>query len=105
GFVMQRSIDLASVRNELFTSPHGAAYVWRRRDGQTTIHAIVSDARGDGSALLQRIIEDSRTRGQTSLTAKCPAGLAANDWYRRRGFVLDHTEPGKARSLNVWRYA
>ncbi|HXT35005.1 MAG TPA: hypothetical protein VN837_05460 [Chloroflexota bacterium] len=105
GFTRTASLDLASVRNELFVTAHGAAYVWRRLDGQTTIHAIVSEARGEGSLLLARLIADSRSRGQTQLLAKCPADLPANAWYARRGFVLAGTEAGKRRPLNLWRLA
>jgi hypothetical protein len=102
GFVLRKSLERASARDELFTTHASAAYVWHRRDGQTTLHAIVSEEAGHGSRLLQLIVSDSRARGQTSLLARCPEGLAANDWYARRDFVLARVEPGKLRPLNVW---
>ena len=102
GFVMRKSLERAAVRAELFTTPAGAAYVWHRRDGQTTLHAIVSEQPGDGATLLARVVADCQRRRQTSILARGPVGQAANDWYIRRGFVLLRVEPGKARPLNVW---
>jgi hypothetical protein len=42
--------------------------------------------------------------GAASLFAKCPVELAANDWYRRRGFELEGQETTKTgRVLKLWR--
>lgn len=105
GYVMTKSLERAKQRGELYVDTAAMAYVWRRRDGQTTLHAIVSEQPGQGSALLARIVADCRTRGQTSILARCPVDLPSNDWYRRRGFALAGTEPGKLRPLHVWRLA
>jgi hypothetical protein len=44
------------------------------------------------------------TVGAQSLFAKCPAELAANDWYGRRGFVCEGTEKTRrGRELLLWR--
>lgn len=102
GYVMRRSLERAYAREELYVSTHAMAYVWHRRDGQTTIHAIVSEAPGEGSALLTRVAANCRARGQQFLLAKCPADLPANTWYRRRGFSLLANEPGRHRRLNIW---
>lgn len=111
GYVMRATIETAARRGELYVSPCGSgiAVVWRRRDATTTLHTLAVDApmRGQGiaSALLARIVVDSRAAGHTAIVARCPAELLANDWYRRRGFAHIGTDPGKARPLNVWRLA
>lgn len=44
------------------------------------------------------------TPGATSIFAKCPAELPANDWYARRGFVCEGEETTKSgRILKLWR--
>jgi hypothetical protein len=42
--------------------------------------------------------------GATSIFAKCPWDLAANDWYHRRGFADEGLEATKTgRWLRLWR--
>ena len=109
GYVMRATIETAARRGELYVSPCGSgiAVVWRRRDLSTTLHTLAVDApmRGQGvaSALLVRVVADSRANGHTAIVARCPAELLANDWYLHRGFAHIGTDPGKARPLNVWR--
>jgi hypothetical protein len=40
----------------------------------------------------------------TSIFAKCPVELPANEWYRRMSFTLEGTETTRSgRELNLWR--
>lgn len=90
-------------RGELLLVDGGMCHWHLRRDGQLTIREIISTRRGAGSLMLRRL---EATPGATSLYAKCPADLPANDWYSRRGFVLEATETTKSgRVLKCWRKA
>ena len=88
-------------RGELLLMDGGFCHWHLRRDGQLTIHEIIATRRGAGSEMLAVL---RRTSGATSLFAKCPADLAANEWYARRGFVCEgeETTPG-GRRLRLWR--
>lgn len=87
-------------RNELLLMDGGMCHYHRRRDGTITIREIISTRAGAGSEMLARL----HALG-LPLIAKCPADLAANDWYARRGFVLVCTETTKTgRAINVWRH-
>lgn len=55
-----------------------------------------------GLVSYDRLIDEKQK--PVAIVAKCPVDLAANDWYRRRGFRLDRTETTPSgRQLNVWR--
>jgi|SRR5262245_10698702 len=72
-----------------------------RADGQITIREIISLRPGAGTEMLTRL---RAVRGATSILARCPVDLAANGWYRRRGFRLEGTEKTRTgREVNVWR--
>lgn len=105
GYIMRPTLETAARRGELYVLPTAFAYVWHRRDHQTTLHAIASERRGQGSALLDQIAHDAQQAGQSSIVARCPVDLSANNWYSRQGFLLMATEPGKHRALNVWKLA
>lgn len=90
-------------RGELLLAEGGMCHWHLRRDGQLTIREIISTRRGAGSLMLRRL---EATPGATSLFAKCPADLPANEWYARRGFTLEATETTKSgRKLKCWRKA
>jgi N-acetylglutamate synthase-like GNAT family acetyltransferase len=78
-----------------------------RRDGQTTIHNIIvapdQHGKGIGSALISYLSKRCRALGQHSIALKCPVNLNANSFYERVGFTIVAQEPGKLRSLNIWR--
>lgn len=86
---------------ELLLIDGGMCRYHLRRDGQCTIHEIISTKPGAGSAMLDRLT----ALPARCLTAKCPADLPSNDWYARRGFVrtAEETTPS-GRRLNVWLY-
>lgn len=88
-------------RNELILIDGGFLHFHHRRDGQITIKEIISTRPGAGSEMLERL---KRTPKATSIFAKCPAWLESNQWYARRGFVLEGTETTRTgRTLNLWR--
>ena len=95
----------ADYKNELILIDGGIARFHIRRDGQCTIREILSQRRGCGQILLGRIIEAARTGACHSAVAKCPVDYEANDWWQKRGFVLDRVEETRTgKRLNVWHY-
>lgn len=87
-------------RGELLLIDGGFCHWHLRRDGQLTIREIISIRPGAGSAMLEIL----KRQPAASIFAKCPADLPANDWYVRRGFILEATEATKGgRLLNHWR--
>lgn len=93
-------------RGELMLIDGGICHWHMRRDGQLTIREIISLRPGAGSEMLRRLIGDCLEAGGHSIFAKCPAELESNEWYKKRGFVLDGTETTKSgRNLNLWRLA
>ncbi len=88
-------------RGELLLVTGGICHWHLRRDGQLTIREIISIRRGAGSEMLNTL---KQTRGATSLFAKCPVELVANDWYERCGFADVGRETTKSgRELRLWR--
>lgn len=88
-------------RGELLLVDGGLCHWHLRRDGQLTIREIISLRPGTGQRMLAIL---RQVPGATSLVAKCPRDLAANDWYARRGFVVSHVETTKTgREVAVWR--
>jgi len=88
-------------RGELLLVDGGMCHWHLRRDKQLTIREIIATRRGAGSEMLATL---RQTPGADSIFAKCPAGLAANNWYERRGFVREGTETTRTgRELKLWR--
>ena len=87
---------------ELLLVDGGMVHWHLRSDGQITIREIIATKPGAGSVTLEQL---KQVPGARWLYAKCPAGLRANDWYRRKGFILDGHEVTKKnqRVLNLWR--
>lgn len=89
-------------RGELLLVDGGMCHWHLRRDGQLTIREIISTRRGAGSVMLAQL---RQVQGATSLFAKCPADLASNDWYARRGFHCEGEEvTPSGRKLKLWRF-
>ena len=92
----------SSRRGELLLIDGGFCHWHLRRDGQLTIREIISTKPGAGSAMLEQL---KRTPGAVCIVAKCPADLAANQWYERRGFTCIATEAAKSgRRINTWKF-
>ncbi len=88
-------------RGELLLVDDGFCHWHLRQDGQLTIYEIIATRRGVGSELLALL---RQVPGATSLFAKCPADLAANEWYSRRGFFCEGNEvTPSGRVLKLWR--
>lgn len=88
-------------RGELMLIDGGFCHWHLRRDGQLTIREIISTRPGAGSEMLARL---RAVLGATRIVARCPADLAANGWYDRRGFVLTGEERSRqGRRINVWK--
>lgn len=91
----------SALKGELLLVDGGMCHWHLRRDGQLTIHEIIATRRGAGSEML---VELRQTPGATSLFAKCPDDLAANEWYARRGFRCEGDEvTSGGRRLRLWR--
>lgn len=88
-------------RGELLLIDGGFCHWHLRRDGQLTIREIISTRSGAGSEMLNVL----KSKPATSIFAKCPVDLTANEWYRRQGFELEQTETTRTgRKLNHWRF-
>jgi len=100
--VIFESLHESNQRGELLLVEDGMCRWHARQDGVITIYEIISQRPGCGQAMLAHLIEQS----PRAIVAKCPADFAANQWYARRGFVLDRTETTKSGTpINVWRLA
>lgn len=91
----------SSKRGELLLVDGGLCHWHLRRDGQLTIREIISLKPGQGTLMLNIL----RCKyGATSILAKCPVDLEANQWYQKKGFILEGIEATKTgRQLNKWR--
>ena len=88
-------------RGELLLIEGGYCRWHLRRDGQLTILEIISTRRGAGLEMLATL---RKVPGARSIFARCPADLAANVWYERRGFVREGCEASASgREIVRWR--
>lgn len=97
-----QSLWESAQRGELLLIDGGMCNWHLRRDGQITIHEIIATRPGAGSEMLARLLQVPAT----AIVAKCPADLASNAWYAKKGFecvATEQTRTGKA--VNVWRLA
>lgn len=82
-------------------------YRHRKKDTQTTLAEICisKEFRGEGIGreLVNALINESKKMSRSYIQLKCPVGLYANEFYKQLGFHCIATQPGKTRSLNVWR--
>lgn len=93
-------LNEANKRNELLLLDGGMCRFHLRKDGQLTIHEIISQQPGTG----QKMLGELKTKGATSLFAKCSVAYQSNEWYRRRGFILEKVETLKSGTqINHWR--
>lgn len=91
-------------RGELILVDGGFCHWHLRRDGQITIREIIvlpeRQRQGIGTAMLEHL----KRVEATSIFAKCPVDLPANEWYQARGFTDEGIETtGSGRKLRLWR--
>ena len=94
----------AAQRGELILVDGGMCHYHLRRDGALTIREILvlpgQPGRGIGRAMLDQL---RAVPGARLIRAKCPAELAANNWYRAMGFTACYVDQTKAGGrLYVW---
>ena len=87
----------------------GFIHYRHRHNQQTTLYEIcVAEAhrgKGVGCKLVSALAAEAAALGKAHIQLRAPVDLPANAFYRTIGFVLDRTEPGRKRSVNVWKYA
>ena len=94
------SLHDSNEHGELLLLDGGYCRWHRRRDNTITIYEILSQRPGVGAAMLARLIAEN----PAAITARCPADLPSNEWYRRRGFICILSVPTRSgRMLNTWR--
>lgn len=90
----------AAKKGELLLVDGGMCHWHLRKDGQLTIHEILSTKRGVGRKMLDYL----RQVGSKSIFARCPTDLEANGWYEKMGFRDEGIETTKTgRQLRKWR--
>lgn len=96
------TLSESNSRGELLLIDGGFCHWHLRRDGQLTIREIISQRRGAGQEMLDRL---KIVPGAVCLFAKCPSDLPANSWYEKRGFIKAGEETTKSgRLLICWRF-
>ena len=99
------TLNEAVERDELILLDGGICHWHLRRDGQITIREIIvlpyMRGQGIGITILEKL---KVVNGATSIFAKCPSDLPANEWYQKRGFVDEGIEKTRTgRELRLWR--
>ncbi len=111
GFVPKVVLASSLVTHELMvacngTSVDGAMRFHHRLDKVTTLYEVVvrEERRGNsiGRLLLSTLIKRATDKGHHTLRAKCPNGIAANDFYKALGWECVGLEQGRVRPLLVW---
>ncbi|GCE49985.1 acetyltransferase (GNAT) family protein [Thermosporothrix hazakensis] len=86
----------------------GLAHFYVRRDQQITLYSIVVEQQyqrlGVGRQLFSALVHEAVKRGKQDIVLKCPIELPANRFYKHLGLQHVAVEPGKQRSLNIWKY-
>jgi len=87
---------------EIDTAIVGFLNYRHRKDRQTTIYEICV-AEGHRGYGIGRLLINALKAESHVIILKCPSDIKANGFYAHLGFHLDRMEPGKRRTLNVWR--
>lgn len=86
----------------------GFVHYRHRRNQQTTLYEICiaeeHRSKGIGHQLVSALVVEAATVGKAYIQLRAPVDIPANAFYQRIGFVLDRTEPGRKRPVNVWQY-
>lgn len=90
-------------KGELILIDGGICQYHLRRDGQITIHSIISISPGAGSKMFKMLLKEAKQKKAFCLVAKCPSNLESNKWYKKKGFKKTTTEKLKSGTIiNVW---
>jgi ribosomal protein S18 acetylase RimI-like enzyme len=112
GFVRKVTLAASIRQKEILVAENdghiaGFVHYHHRRDTQTTLYNIVVSPekreRGIGKRLVKALVTETQSCNKKWIVLKCPAELPANKFYRRIGFRRWRKEPGKRRTLIVWR--
>lgn len=113
GFVLRPALAKSIEQSELLVAENSKGIVGfveyhHRRDEQTTLYhiAVQHDHRqlNIGRQLVEALLSEARQHGKSRIQLKCPVDLEANEFYERLGFTRVEVQPGKGRSLVVWRF-
>lgn len=99
------TLNEAARQGELILVDGGMCHWHLRRDGQITIREIIvlppHQRQGIGMAMLEKL---KAVEAVSSIFAKCPYDLPANEWYHKCGFIDEGTETTRTgRWLRLWR--
>lgn len=90
----------AEKNGELILVEGGILDYHLRKDGQATIHIIISQKKGAGKKMLNMLIEKANP---IMVVAKCPDDLDSNGWYAKMGFKKIEVSKAKTgREINTW---
>lgn len=70
-----------------------------RKDGQITIHSLLSYKKGQGKFIIHQLA----LRNPKSIFAKCPVEYESNGFYQHLGFTKELEEVRKGKIINHWR--
>lgn len=92
-------------RNELILIEGGFCHWHLRKDGQITIREIIvlpeKHGQGIGTDILLKL---KSVKNAKSIFSRCPTDLAANKWYKEKGFSLVGIETTRSgRKVNCWK--
>lgn len=90
-----------SMKNkELLLVDNGMCNYHLRKDGQLTIHEIISTKPGAGKRMLEVLLSIPAK----CIVAKCPIDLPSNNWYLKNKFILiDCVKTKTGKEINVWK--
>ena len=112
GFVRKVTLTNSIIHQELMLAQIDSQVVGfvryhHRLDMQTTLYDIVVTPNvrlvGIGKALIHSLVREASLLGKQAVVLKCPSELDANNFYRHIGFERLKEDPGKRRSLVIWR--
>jgi GNAT superfamily N-acetyltransferase len=93
----------AAERGELLLVDSGICHFHRRRDGSVTIREIVVLPQKRRRRIGKWLV-DLAGRTAPLITARCPADLPSNEFWKAIGFTLITTETTRTgKQVNVWQ--
>jgi len=100
-----KALHDSSKRGELILIDNGMCHWHLRKDGQITIREILVLPEKQNSGIGTRMLAYLKNiKGATSIFAKCPEDLPANDWYEAKGFEMVGIETtSSGRKVKHWR--